>query len=442
MESKSFKRQTCGLCLLLAGILLVAGCVAPAPSELPFAATSTPSPEPRDVVLTLGIWATSLEGMNRVLDAFHADHPNITIQLDLSTSGVYDDVLLAQLQGGTAPDLFYLRSFEASRQLFDAGYLEPLTDLPLLQENFAPAMLAPWSTEKEVPYGVPFTASSHGIYYNQDIFQELGPDIPESWEELLTISQVIKDAGYIPFANGTRDAWTSPEIIFMNIAPNFIGGREGRMAYLSGERCFDDEHILATYQGVADLVPFLPQDHDLLGYVDSLELFTQGKAAMWMSGSWDIPYFEAAEPAFDWNVLAIPAPAGQPTVVPFHLDVGIGLNAASQHKEEAKEFLIWMATPAFGELLGNDIPGFFPMHTEAPVLADPHANAFLALNQGRETDIRFSWEKISEGTPSAYTLIEDGAKRVLLGELSPQEAADALQAGLAQWFLPAQECEQ
>lgn len=89
-------------------------------------------------------------------------------------------------------------------------------------------------------YAVPFIATAHGIYYNQDIFAALGLDIPDTWETLIETAARIQHAGYIPFANTTGATWTAAELIFMNLAPNFIGGRQGRMAYINGQRCFDD----------------------------------------------------------------------------------------------------------------------------------------------------------------------------------------------------------
>jgi ABC-type glycerol-3-phosphate transport system substrate-binding protein len=54
--------------------------------------------------------------------------------------------------------------------------------------------------------------------------------------------------------------------------------------------------------------------------------------------------------------------------------------------------------------------------------------------------VRFAWEKLRKGSPDGYTLMLDGAVAVVNGEQPPQEAADALQARLAQWFEPAQQC--
>lgn len=428
----------------LMGLVLLAGCSdsdsSPSPASQP-SSTPAPTDSPAAVVLTMGSWRPDdVEQMNHILAQFHEQYPNITIQFEPTNAPEYNAVLEAQLRDGTAPDLFYLRSYAVSRSLYEQGYLESLDNQATLQENFTPDMLVPWSTDDGKPYGVPFIATSHGIYYNQDLFTQFELDVPTTWEELLSTAQTLKDNTIIPFANASGDPWTIAELVFMNLAPTFIGGREGRQMYLSGERCFDDSHIVAVFEAIQDIAPFLPDNQGLLAYSDSLQLFLQGKAAMWLGGSWDIPFFEAEKPNFAWSVFAVPPPSGQEGYVTFQLDAGMGLNAASNHKEEALLFLDWMASPEFGALLGNELPGFFPMHVQAPALTNQHANDFLKLSKEHDTDVRFTWEKLMEESPSGYTLVQDGAVAVLNGTMTPQEAANALQTGLAEWFEPAQTC--
>lgn len=409
---------------------------------LVFSTSALAQDEP--VTLTMGSWRVDdVAQMQVLLDAFSAIYPNITINFDPTNPPDYNATLRTQLEGGTGPDLFYLRSYATSRQLFEEGFLAPLDDLPGLMENFTAEARAPWATDDGLPYGVPFIAVSHGIYYNQDLFTELGLEIPQTWEELLTTAQAIKDAGYEPFANASGDEWTIAEIVFMNLAPTFIGGYEGRQAYLSGERCFNDPNAVAAFQAVADIAPFLPAGQEALTYYDSQQLFLLGEAAMWMGGSWDIPFFESQEPEFSWSVFAVPAPEGQEQgFVTFHMDAGMGLNAAAPeaHQEAARKFLEWMTTPEFAVLMGNNLPGFFPLINQTVELENAHANAFLALNEGRGLDVRWAWEKLLDGAPDGYTLMQNGALAVIAGTQTPQEAADALQAGLAEWFEPAQTC--
>ena len=425
-------------CLTL-GLMVGACTAAPQPT-----ATSQPTaadkPE-EPVVLTMGSWRVEdVEQIDRILDRFHEKYPYITVRYDPTSAPDYDAALLAQLKAGTAPDLFYLRSYSVSRGLYEQGYLAALDDLPGLKANFSAAMRAPWAADEGQSYGLPFIATSHGVYYNQDLFDQLHLSPPQTWEELLVTAQKIKDAGYIPFANASGDAWTMAEIVFMNLAPNFIGGREGRMAYLNGTRCFNDASMIKAFQAVKDLAPFLPENQSALTYTDSQQLFVQGKALMMLDGSWDIPFFESSNPGFRWSIFAPPPPAGQPPYITFHLDAGMGMNAASHHQDEARLFLEWMTSAEFAGLLGNELPGFFPMHTNPPALQNQHANAFLQLNQGRGADVRFPWEKLRDGSPDGYTLIQDGAVAVVNGRQTPQGAADALQNGLAQWFTPAQAC--
>ncbi|MCP4166347.1 MAG: extracellular solute-binding protein, partial [Chloroflexi bacterium] len=452
------QRKTLWIITMLVAALMLAACGGsdtPAPAEEPAPVAEEPAAEPteapaaepvepaEEVTLTMGSWRVDdVEQMNTILDAFHANYPNITINFDPTNPPEYNAVLRTQLEGGTAPDLFYLRSFSTSRQLFEEGFLEPLDDVDAIGEAFTPAGIAPWATDDGMPYGVPFIAVSHGIYYNQAIFDELGLSEPTSWGELLQTAQALQDAGYDAFANASGDEWTIAEIVFMNLAPNFIGGREGRLAYLNGERCFNDENAVAAFQAVADLAPYLPDGQEALTYYDSQQLFLLGEAGMWMGGSWDIPFFESEATDFDWSVFAMPAPEGNDEHVTFHLDAGMGLNAASENKEAAKLFLEWMASDELAQLLANELPGFFPIHANAPAVDNDHANTFLSLNAGRGLDVRWAWPVLLDGSPDGYALMQSGAVDIVNGNATSQEAADALQEGLAQWLEAAQNCSE
>ncbi|MDM8531918.1 ABC transporter substrate-binding protein [Anaerolineales bacterium HSG25] len=433
------KRFFFNLIVLLLGIW-IAGCNSTSAPQ-PTVHLASPTEDPT-ITLTMASWRSDdVEQMSRIFAKFNEHYPNIKIVYDTGYQPDYDTPLLAQLQSGTGPDLIYLRSFDDSRALFEQGFLETLSDLPGLSENFTPAMQSAWATDEGVPYGVPYIATSHGVYYNVDLFNELGLDVPTSWESFLSTAQTIQEAGYIPIANSSGSKWAMAELVFMNLAPNFIGGREGRLAYLSGERCLNDDHVVAAFQAIKDIAPFLPPNHSGLKNLDSVQLFAQGKAAMMLDGSWDIHLIEAQSPTFAWGVFAPPPPHNQPAYLTFHQDVGMGLNAASPHKAEARKFLEWMTTAEFAELLGNELPGFYPMHTNPPTLSNDHANSFLALNQGRGLDVRFVWDKLMANSPNAYILVMDGTIAVANGEQSPQEAADALQSNLEQWFEPAQNCK-
>ncbi len=232
------------------------------------------------VTLTFGSWRTDDElQMSKILAAFKARYPNINIKFLPVQTKLYNKVLEDRLKASTAPDIFYLRSFSFSQRLFDTRELAILTDLPGLKENYTSEVLEPWTTEQGNIYGVPVMAVSHGIYYNLDLFEQLNLEIPQNWAELLSVAQILKDNGYIPFANGSADSWAAAELMLMNLAPNYLGGREGRLEYLNGSRCFNDSHVIAAFKAIADLRPFLPDNQKNVSYYDSQQLFIQGEPA-------------------------------------------------------------------------------------------------------------------------------------------------------------------
>ncbi len=386
------------------------------------------------VELTMGSWRTDdVTQINALLNAFNEVYPNIKIKFQPTNPPDYNATLRLQLESETGPDLMYARSFATGVQLYEDGYFADLSGMDTINTSYSLSARAPWTTPEGTPFAVPFVAVSHGVYFNQQIFTDLGLLIPETWSEFLTVCEKVKTAGIIPVANSLGDEWDIAEVVFMSLAPNFIGGMEGRLAYENKERPWNDEAMVAAFSAMGDLEPYLPAGYKALSYNDSNALFATGQAAMYFDGSWTIGTFKDVD--FAWSVFPVPPPAGKPGYVCFHADAGMAMNAATAYPEEAKIFLEWLGSQDGAAILANTLPiGFFPMSEKSVTISDPHANAFLAMNSGRETDVRLPWPKLFGGTPSGYELMQYGSIKVITGESTPKEAADALAEGLATWY--------
>lgn len=443
------KKLFCLLSVVVTASMLLAACgtsdsTAQAPAATKVSATEAPAAEP--VALTLGSWRTDdADAWAKILDAFHTKYPSITVKFDPTNPPDYNATLRTQLETGTAPDLFFVRSFATGQDLFKQGFVSSLKDLPGLADNFSAGSLAPWSSDSGEPFAVPIAAVSHGIYYNQDLFEANGIAVPATWEELMAAAEKLKAAGVTPFANGTKDEWDINEVVLMSIIPSEIGGLEGRTAYLNGNACFNDKAMVDSFQKIKDLTPYLPDGFSAIGNADSAQLFVQGQASMLFDGSWQISVIEKQAPDFKWSVFAVPPPAGKDEYVSFHVDAAIGMNPAGKNQEAARTFLEWLETSDFNNVFANNVPGFFPMGKAATSINDPVAATFLSFNsEAKGTDIRFPWEKLMDapsGDESAYTVMNAGAIAVLKGEKTPQQAADDLQTALAKWYQPAQTCK-
>ncbi len=290
-----------------------------------------------EVTLTMGSWRSDdVVQMETLLAALHEAHPEHHGELRTDPQHrVQRRAAHARWRPATPPTCSTCVRTPTVAALFDEGFVAPLTDVGL-DESFSEASLDPWSADG-VTYGLPFIAVSHGIYYNADLFAEHGIEVPETWADLLAAAETLDAAGITPFANATGDEWTMAEMLWMNLAPSFIGGREGRLAYESGRAVPQRRGHRQRVPGDGRPGAVPARGQEALTYTDSQQLWLLEEAAMWIGGSWDIPYFEGQEPDFEWSEFQIPTPEGGTKAVTFHLDAGIGINADTEHMDAAAD---------------------------------------------------------------------------------------------------------
>ena len=376
------------------------------------------------IQLTMGSWRTDdVEQMNRLLSEYKKIAPHVTIKFQPTNPPDYNATLRLQLDSKTGPDLMYARSYAAGQELFQAGYFYDCSAIPGLKENFTASNLAPWQMPDGSMFAVPFAAVSHAVYYNKDIFKKEGLSIPQTWEEFLSLSATLKDKGYTPLANGLADEWDILETFFLGLLPNYIGGAEQRVKYEKGELKLNDANFIAAYQAMADVAKYCPDGFESVTYNDSQVLFNTQKAVMFVDGSWTAGVYKDA--SFDWGLFALPAPKGKKTAITFHPDMAITMNKATAHPQEAKDFLAWLCTKEGATTASKNLPsGYFPMINFPIALEDVHANEFLALNAGKETDARFVWPALMD----LYSPMNQAVIKVMKGQITARQAADSVQA--------------
>lgn len=383
--------------------------------------------EPDKIVLTMGSWrADDAVQVNKMLAEYSRLTPNIEIRFQPTNPPDYNATLRLQLDGGTGPDLMYARSYATGQELFNAGHFGDCTDIPGVTQNFTESSLAPWRARDGRIFAVPFAAVSHAVYYNKTIFQKEGLSIPQTYEGFLALCETLASKGYTPLANGVGDEWDILEVFFLGMLPNFTGGAADRVMYENGTKKLNDAHFVAAFQAMADAAKYLPKGFEAVTYNDSQALFNTQQAVLFMDGSWTAGVY--ADAPFEWGLFAMPAPQGGQTRITFHPDMAITYNTKTKYPNECRDFLAWLASREGAAIASASLPlGFFPMINFPIQLADPHANEFLALNTGRETDARFVWPRFLD----LYAPMNQAVIKVLKGEQTPQQAADAMEAEAA-----------
>ncbi|MFY2825769.1 ABC transporter substrate-binding protein [Ruegeria sp. MALMAid1280] len=394
-----------------------------------------------DVTLTIESWRNDdlTLWQDQIIPAFEAKHPGIKVQFTPSAPAEYNAVLNSKLDAGSAGDLITCRPFDASLALYEAGHLTDLSGVEAMG-NFSDVAKSAWQTDDgAVSFCVPMASVIHGFIYNKDAFAELGIEVPTTEDEFFAaLDKIREDGTYVPLAMGTNDQWEAATMGYNNIGPNYWKGEEGRQALIAGEQKLTDEAWTAPYATLARWGEYMGDGYEAQTYPDSQNIFTLGRAAIYPAGSWEISGFNTQA---DFEMGAFKPPvrnAGDTCYISDHTDIGIGMNAATEHPEAAETFLTWVASPEFAEIFGNALPGFFPLSNTPVDLQDPLAKEIVGWREECESTIRSTYQILSRGTPNLENETWGASVAAIKGAKSPDELGAELQEGLSSWYAPHQ----
>ena len=121
--------------------------------------------------------------MEAMIARFGALHP----ELDIETTIIDREAYKTQIRNfltADAPDVATWYAANRMRPYVSAGLFEDVSDLwqePEIAQNLASTKGAMTIDGKQ--WGVPYTYYQWGVYYREDIFNELGLKEPSTWEE-------------------------------------------------------------------------------------------------------------------------------------------------------------------------------------------------------------------------------------------------------------------
>jgi raffinose/stachyose/melibiose transport system substrate-binding protein len=421
--------------------MILAACASGTTSPAPSGAASA-GDGGEAVELTIESWRNDDLAVweDTIIPAFEAANPTISVTFAPTAPTEYNAALNSKLEGGSAGDLITCRPFDASLELFTNDHLASLNDLPGM-ENFGDVAKSAWITDDGADvFCVPMASVIHGFFYNADAFDGLGLDEPATWDDFYAALDAIQaDGTYAPLGMGTKDQWEAATMGFQNIGPNYWAGEEGRQALIDGTAKFTDDAYVQTWEQLAAWAPYLPDGYESVAYPDAQQLFASGQAAIYPAGSWDLAFFRENGPEnLGWFGPPVAA-EGDPCYISDHTDIALGMNAATEHPDEAQTFLSWVASAEFAELYSNGLPGFFSLSDEPVTLEDPLAQEIVDMRSDCESTIRNSYQILSRGEPNLENELWAVSAGVINGALTPEEAAQQVQEGLDAWYEPQQQ---
>lgn len=397
-----------------------------------------------EVNLTMTSWRTDDKALwDQINAAFTEEYPDITVEFLPVTATEYDGVLQTKLSSGNAEDIMFLRAFSTGAQIYDAGYVIPLTteDVPNLV-NFDASFQNPWCKDGVV-YGVPGSVCYGGFFYNKAIFEECGVEVPKTWDEFLTVCQTIADAGITPIAFGIKDSWMVAEYLSATIVPMTTGGKEWHTKLMNREVDYNDPGYIKHFEWIKQLAKFFPEGYEGIGYDDMQMMFCAEMAAIYPVGTFELGVIEAANPDLDLGWFYMPGEtADEEESINFGAIMGYGINAKLEGEklEAAKTYLNWLADVKASEMFTNLVVGQYAASGAFDALDDAMAmEMFQQITDiGAERGVNFfqqmPYEKLSDQSPDYTSAISEAVYKLLIDDITPEEAAQFMMDTQAWYF--------
>ena len=387
--------------------------------------------------VTLTFWSWRVEdtlAYQQLIAQFEAENPGIKVEYQAFEASTYATVQTTALAAGEGPDIIHVRAYGAFEAIAAPGYLLTLDDKVPALADFPPLALNGNRLRRDGHiYAVPFASQTIALFYNADIFEELGLELPETWDEFLATAQQIQAAGYIPLANGTATAWYD-EVLMGAFAPNFYGAGFFDEV-VAGETTFEDPRFVGALEKLLELRPYLAPQHQGVDYPTAQNLFVNEFAAMFAGGSFEIANFRRLNPELNFGVMAPPVPtAGQPPLVSWWLDGGYAVNADTRHPDEAVKFANFLASREFGQVFTDLLANISPI--PGVVASDPLLAKVAELNQNSTPYIMLVGFRYQE--PSGSVLMQERLPGMFAGTITPAQVAKEVTEGIAAYFEPFQ----
>lgn len=190
-------------------------------------------------------------------------------------------------------------------------------------------------TPHEGIYGLPYAANAAGILYNEDMFVEHGWEIPETWDEFITLCDTIEEEGIVPIYLGFKDTWTclAPwNALAVGLTDSDVYNQVNK-----GNTTFEKE-----YKEVAEkmkmLINYAEPNPYAYSYNDACTAFARGEAAMYTIGSYAVPQIKSVNPDMNINSFTFPANESKKDNV---LNSGIDLNFSVMKESSEKKDAIY-----------------------------------------------------------------------------------------------------
>ena len=316
-----------------------------------------PTPTPQPVTLRYVTFGGLDAAEQTLIERFRATSPHIKFAIEQ-----YSRAPEEYLATTPVPDLMLITPGQFLDNAMTSGALTDLTDLWAQSgaDQTAPPALQALSVRDGRQYYLPTGYNWNGVYYNKQVFEQLGLQPPQTWDEFLELSETLWLNGVTPFAISGADPFMG--LLWLDYLNLRLNGAAFHKEFLAGDIPFDDPRIRLVFELWASLVEkgYFLQTSATMGIGDALGMVAPAasgaspQAAMVLSGPAFLaeltPQQRDALDFFPFPVLDFAQPPAEVVMA-----IGYMIPSQAPNRETALAFVGLLASEEGRDLLATNV---------------------------------------------------------------------------------------
>lgn len=297
----------------------------------------------------------TIDVMDDIIADFNASQDRIEVEQEYQKDA--SNIIKIKFASGEVPDI--MTTYEQG--FVDEGKYLDLSGQSEWWDRLSPSMKEACTDVKTGnQYRVCTNMTMAGFFYNKEMLDEMGLEIPRQWDDFVTVLETIKKEkpDVIPWFIFGSEAWHLGHLIEFiphGYVKSTLGTIDAKKAMLNNDqpslRFGEPDGPMAVFASkMLELQDKGLINEDVLTATSDncVQDFVNGKAAMFSNGMWVISSLLEANPDMADKIGFAPYPAYMPDSKPVVLsaeDSGYSISATTEHKEEAIEFLNFLFLP-------------------------------------------------------------------------------------------------
>lgn len=342
----------------------------------------------------------------------------------------YDGKLNALIAAGDTPDLYICNPGPNMDVYVEAGAAADLTDILTNQEadwyaTFTDGIFDRMTYDGKI-MGIPTCFQAACVFYNTELFEQAGVEVPTTYDELLTVCQTLQDAGITPISCSAGTAWC------LSMIAGYLCDRQGAdlEAIAKHEANWTDDVFVQAATKLQELSKYFQPTAAGDSNDQATAAFYNEEAAMLVQGSWVIGQMNGASDTIEdkCGVFQFPAIEGgaDPNRTIVKTD-NLLMSSTTEH-QDAVIALMKMFTDETAQKYMAEVAGKFPINKNVEIDYDvapaqlKYVQDIMAQSTGTLGFYNESLDSVEAGDCFDNAMVD-----VFLGNAEPADALQSVQ---------------